>query len=535
MKKNLAIKAIAMLLVLATLVACFVACGEPQTGEPTGSGAPSGSGNTPTDGGNNPDVPTAGDTTSIEEGMYLPAAKNYANYEFKMFAPKQNVYGTGHYCHAEGSSEIIDLALHERELLLQGLHGIILQLDTSQTGAGIMQMVNNNHSAQKHFADLTFMPAKTSMDLAMQGKMWDFNVLDELNLEASYYDQRIQQNFRVGDFLFQLDGDYEVLDELVTFGVLYNEFVWKQQKYDITVGTPYSMVYNYTWTYGKMMELAAPVTAITDTQIPQNNVWGIVSEAQAVYYFYLGSGLQPMSSKNGVLQINLNDKTVYADTVRILTDLLTFGTNDNVLLNSSIVDTAGEGKSVIASDIFEENRALFRTTSLSDAIYCQNMKEPFGILPVPLYSDQQRTYYCQTNADEGWPMAIPFFVDNVHRTAEIIEILSYYSRYGGDEPLYEAFFYRLQVAKICRKPEDRAMLTLVFSNKVYCIDSTLSSGKIDLRSGVVIPLVKTGPDKLVSTLDPKIEGANNTLKRVVDLFVMKNKNQSNRYNQTPAV
>ena len=534
MKKSNLIRLISMVLVLGMLIACFVACGEPQ--KPDAGNNNGGENNGGENGGESGDIGEVDITT--EEGKYLPEVKNY-EYEFMMRAPDQVIYGTSHYAPVDGKGEIIDNALLDRQLLLQDMFGIILTLDTKKNGAGLFGDLGANHSTQKQFSDVLFMEANYSMTAATRGMLWNLNLLEELNLEASYYDQRIQQNFLMDDMLFQITGDYEVLDELVTFGVLYNEFVYNELKYNLTkeeggYGNIYDVVHNYEWTYDLMMEMAAPFTEeVAGAVNPQDNKWGIVSENQAIYYFYTGSGLQPMRSINGelVLELGTQYPTQHEQTVAILQHLLPFGTNENVLLSVDIVDT-GAGKSVIACDIFEENRALFRTTSLSDALYCENMENDFGILPIPQYDSAQRAYYNQINADAAWPLCIPLFVTNVHKTAEIVEVLSYYSRYGGDEPLYEAFFERLSLAKICRKDEDREMLELIFSQKVYCIDTYVSGG-VGLRA-LVLTLVKKGPDTLSSDLDSKLSGVDKSMNNMLIRLRNSNKDQATRYDGTPA-
>ena len=369
------------------------------------------------------------------------------------------------------------------------------------------------------------------MQAASQGMVWNLNLLEELNLEASYYDQRIQQNFRIGDMLFQLTGDYEVLDELVTFGVLYNDFVYKNLGYYDSEGTPYQMVKEYRWTYAKMMELASEFTSISGAEHPQDEQWGIVSEQQAVYYFYMGSGLQPMQSVNGELEILLSDKTNFDLTLNAVETLMGFSVSDDMLFSSDIVVVDSRTKSQIASDIFEENRALFRTTSLSDALYCSEMEKDFGILPVPLLAEGQTAYYNQINADAAWPMCIPFYVNDVHRVADIFERLSYYSRYGSDTTLYEEFFQRLADARICRKSDDRLMMELVFSTKVYCIDTYLPGGSTGLRSIVIsMASAKKGPVDLGSKLTGAVSTAEKTLHKYVDLYDLKNSTQEARYN-----
>ena len=294
------------------------------------------------------------------------------------------------------------------------------------------------------------------------------------------------------------------------------------------------MVEAKKWTYTNMMTMAAPFTSeVAGAQYKEDNNWGIVSEAQAVYYFYMGAGLMPMASKNGQLEILLTDATAYARTYEVLMNLIPFLTDPNVLLSADIEGVSTD-KAVVASDIFEQDRAMFRTTSLSDAIYSAEMEHDFGILPVPLYEEGQEEYYCMINANLAWPLCIPLYVKDIHKTAEMIERISYYSRYGGDESLYEAFFERLTIAKICRKEEDRMMLELIFSNKVYCIDTYIPMGSTGLYSLVVGDLVKNGGDTLASKLTTKVETATNNIGKFTGNVAKFNADQSTRYDATAA-
>ncbi len=521
--KNLATKIICALLLLTMLVSCFAACGEPAP-QPSG-GENNGSEN---NGSENNGTTNDGNGLEGEEGEFLPDNTNYGNYTFTMRAPKQEVYGTGHYVEAEGKNDVINNALLERRLLLQDMFGFLLELDISQNAGALFNSLGNNHQGQSHWVDALFMDANLSMSGAQRGNLWNLNLLEELNLEASYYDQRIQQNFRIGDKLFQLTGDYEVLDELVTFGVLYNDYLYDQLRYYEEYGTPYKLVSDKKWTYNTMMTMAAPFTSeVAGAQYTEDNNWGIVSEEQAIYYFYMGAGLMPMASKNGKLEILLKDSTAFAETYQVLSNLIPFGQDPNVMFISEVQGVTTD-KAVVASDVFEQDRALFRTTSLSDAIYSAEMEHDFGILPVPLYQEGQAEYYNQINADAAWPLCIPLYVRDVHKTAEMFERLSYYSRYGGDESLYEAFFERLTIAKICRKEEDREMLEMIFSTKVYCIDSYLPVGSTELRK-LVISMANKGGDTLSSDMTTKVEAAGKNISKFTGNVDKFNANQADRY------
>ncbi len=521
MKKNVLAKLLCFMLAMFMLLACFAACGEPAP-QPSG-----GENNGNTEGGEND-----GNNEELtgEEAEFLPESKDYANREFKIFAGVHQVWGLVHYDYLDGledtNGKAVNDALYERTLLLEGLFNVLLTLDTARDDGTLFMHLNNEHKGEKAFADQLFFTGISGMSAAKKGQLRNLLTMDALNLEASYYDQRVQQDYRVNDMLFHLTGDFDTTDELVTFGVLYNDKLYEDALYYETEGTPYQMVENYKWTYNKMLTLAAPITANEDNQFDVNDIVGIASESQAGYYFFLGSGLRPMSNNKGTLSINLEDSTYYASINEILSAVTTIVTDSCFCIPSRDFASNDEYKtkeSQANKEMFIGDRAMFRTSSLSTTLNgMPDMKSDFGILPIPMYQESQKAYYCSLNDNANRPLMIPYYLNNVEETAEITEILSYYSRYGGDESLYEAFFERLTIAKICRKEEDRKMLELIFSNKVYDVDRML-----DLigMHGKVTSYVSGGcVSDIDSTLNGALSSAKSSLKTYMMQFDMANKN-----------
>ncbi|MBQ9805867.1 MAG: hypothetical protein IJW49_05115 [Clostridia bacterium] len=524
MKKNLLAKVLCFVLAMFMLLACLAACGEPA---PQQNQNGNGDGNT--EGGNTDGDGNTEELTG-EEAEFLPAAKDYANREFRIHAGVHQAWGLVHYDYLDGledsNGKAVNDALYERTLLLEGLFNVILTLDTSRDDGTLLTHLNNQHKGEKDWADQLFFTGQNSMTAAKKGQLTNLLTLDALNLEASYYDQRIQQDYRIKDMLFQLTGDFDTTDELVTFGVLYNDSIYEDAMYYETEGTPYQMVESYKWTYNKMLTLAAPLVANEDNQFDVNDHVGIASESQAGYYFFLGSGLRPMSNNKGELKINLEDGTYYASVNDVLAAVSSVVTDSSFCIPSRDFASNDEYKTQEAQankEMFIGDRALFRTSSLSTTLNgMPDMKSDFGILPIPMYQESQKAYYCSLNDVANRPLMIPYHVNNKQEVGEITEILSYYSRYGGDESLYESFFERLTIAKICRKEEDRKMLELIFSNKVYDVDRVL-----DLigMHGKVTSYVGTGcTSDIDSTLNGALTSAKTTLKTYLMQFDMANQN-----------
>jgi len=456
-----------------------------------------------------------------EEMVYLPADADYGRLEFKIFAGAQSAWGLPHYLHIEGlegDGVGVNDALYERELLLEDIFGVLMTIDVSRGDDALATYLTAQAKSGKYFADQIFMTGINTMNAAQKGELVNLLTLEELNLKASYYDQRIQQNYRMNDMLFQMSGDFDTIDELVTFGLLYNHKLYEDYGFNESEGTPYEMVRDYKWTYAKMMELAAPVTINMDSQFDIDDTVGIVSEDQAGYYFFLGSGLTPITNASGKLTSTFSDSTIYAKANEVLAAITEICTDASFCIPyRDFASDAPLRDSSANKEMFIGDRALFRSSSLSTTLNgMPEMESDFGILPIPMYQESQREYFCSLNDNANRPLVIPRHVEDLTTVAEITEIISYYSRYGGDESLYESFFERLTLAKICRTEDDRAMLTLIFNSKVYDMDRMLDI--LGMHTKVTSYVGGGCKSDITSTLDGVLATATKKIDAKVKIF-----------------
>jgi hypothetical protein len=122
--------------------------------------------------------------------------------------------------------------------------------------------------------------------------------------------------------------------------------------------------------------------------------------------------------------------------------------------------------------MFRADLALFKSGTVGDATAFRDMKSEFGLLPIPLYSEGQESYYCYAI---GTPFYIPITVKKnalQMTSCSITEAFCYFSRYMDNEPsIYDAFFENMSYVKLCRTEEDRNMLILLINSKTYDIDA----------------------------------------------------------------
>ena len=343
MKKSLLMRLLTVLLALCMLVG-VLALASCNNNDDSGNGTGTGTGTGTSSGITSSDD----DEDDSLEAIYRPTlGKLDATYEYNMYAPKQDEFGMAHFASAEGKTDIINESLRRRETLMLDRYNVACKLNVSnEIGKTLTQKDRSN----QYFADLVFVSSITAMEKAQSGMLYDLNALEELNLDAPYWDQRIQNDYRVGDMLFTVVGDYDTMDELVTFGILVNHTVYNGADYDDVYGSIYDLVRNKAWKYSTMLEMAAPITGNADEnpEMDENDNWGIVSERQSAGYFFLGSGIKPIESVDGELVLNLKDDIVKNKTISLLQEILKIGLNPNVLMAE---DLTGDVY-VVAANIF---------------------------------------------------------------------------------------------------------------------------------------------------------------------------------------
>ena len=416
-----------------------------------------------------------------EEYKLKPADKDFGGYEFKILAQSNWLYGY----HLTYDSEelgyptsVVDKAVYERQEVIYNNYGIELVMVSV---GGAASKLDTAFNAGDYMCDIVTLSGKESMTVAQKGQLYDINKLDGLNLEASYYDQNIQKQYRLGDRLFQIDGDFNYFDELRTASIAYNVDIYNVNKYDDKYGSLYDIVMEKEWTYDLMYEMYKDLGEDVngDGKFNDADKYGMISETTFPHTILLGAGVFPVTNVNGDITIALEDTTVKQRTIDILQKVMPTVLEDSFLQYDKSGWTSSSQEADLAtagSDMFANGNALFRLCSLSAVTRLISADVNYGMLPVPMYYEDQESYYSECSAAYHYPAS---FANNMQpdldTAVEAFEIFDYLSKYMPGEmvSLNEAFFETLSEFRLCKTPEDAEIMRLIFANKVYDADSAL--------------------------------------------------------------
>ena len=184
-----------------------------------------------------------------------------------------------------------------------------------------------------------------------------------------------------------------------------------------------------------------------------------------------------MASKHGEMELLISDPSYWNTTYSAIEKIVDKCIGNNDVANPKLW-TNSSNIWADASTAFENERALFRYTALSAALRLTNTDCTFGLMPVPKYTQAQTEYYTIASPQGVHHGGILSAIPDKEVSAEIFDALCYYSRYGGNASLYDAYFETFRLNKFCGTPDDLRLLELMYDTTFYDLDFAANSTRI---------------------------------------------------------
>ena len=480
MKKRI----LALICALLILVPTFVACAESGSVEDQ-TQAPA---------GNDPAQTVAPDAaTTVEEttSYPVPEIKDLNGYVYRALVIGNEMWGPIYFApDGEQNGNMINDALYRREAFLEETYGIEIEHIVDSKA---LTTLGNHVQTDTDLCEALYLSGTDTMSAATNGYVLDINTLQGLQLDQPWWDQRIQEEYRIGDHLFTLEGDMNMLDELRTICVVFNKTIYDNLGYNTTYGTPYELVEQNKWTYDTLMEM---IKGVTVDNTKEDSLWGMLAEVSAPYYFFLGQGHKTLTNNNGEFILNIESETISNS----LQKMIQLVQNPDVMIVNNGVWFGGNDVWNNATNVFKSGNALFRSNALSSVNGLIDMTGDYGILPVP-NSGETHEYYCYVSGGNHRPLSFPANLKDVENAMLISEATAYYSRFtsnANNTSLRDAFYYVLADYRLARSPEDTQMLDIFFDSKTFDVDQT---AKVTGLESAIWALAKAGnADGVASTI-----------------------------------
>lgn len=462
MKKRIIALICALFVLLPAIVSCAVTPETPEapsssTEEAQQTKAPEG--NTAT---TNPDTAS---TTAEEDVRYeAPELKDLGGYVYRNLLGTNTMWGPIYFSENGEDGTIINDALYRREAFLEEKYNCEIEFIIDSNAATTL---GNHIGTNTDLCEALYLTGTETMAAANKGYVLDVNTLTGLELDKPWWDQRIQKEYLIGNRLFTLEGDMNMLDELRSICVVFNKDLYANYNYNTTYGSLYDLVDNGEWTLEIMLKM---IDGLTTDPTDETGMWGMLSEVSAPYYFFLGRGEKTLTNQGGELTINLGAESI-TTTLQYTMEIVN---NPNVMIVNNDVWFGGSDVWNNATKTFKSGNVLFRSNALSSCNGYLDMANDYGILPVPNKGGSNE-YYCYVSGGNHRPLSFPSNLADVENALLLTEATAYFGRFTLNESnvsLRDAFYYQLAEFRLARAPEDVRMLDIFFDSKTFDIDQT---------------------------------------------------------------
>ncbi len=356
-----------------------------------------------------------------------------------------------------------------------------------QVGAG------EYHLLQNHMAN--------TANLASDGNLTSFTVLDGMDLSAPWWDQGTA-SFVISDKIYFMNSAINYSDENTTYCMMFNKRMAKDEDID-----PYEMVYNNEWTLDNFQSLikSASYDSSGDGQFDVADTYGFISTWETGSTFFFGADLRYIVCEEGQDPYLALDSTGMNKASDLLDKVLAIYYVNNATFMSD-PGKEGDGKS-----IFVGGRGLFYSEAVMYIVALgKEMEEDFGVLPIPKYNEQQEEYITWTNGICS-TSSIAKSVKNLELLGPTLEALAIISHQRITPAYYDTVLQRKSV----RDEESQGMLDIIFKTRTY--DLCMYYNNIGLE-----PLFKTcvndNKPNFSSSYGKKEKGATKQLNTLIAKF-----------------
>ena len=382
-------------------------------------------------------------------------------------------YGYNIYIHAtikndflgeEITGEPINDAQYERVLAVQDTYNceIAPQLQTNTDNrAGHKELATSVEAGTNDY-DLACMSAYSSCNALTAGYLMDLNSIPNLDLTKPWWDQYSIEESRILGKNFFATGDISIGDNAATYCIYYNKSMAEVYQ----MPSFYDHVDNMTWTVDNLRSYAEMVDSNLDKDADGNHV----NDIDDIYGIWIWDDvMMGIVNSQGIKCCSINQETgeielsLYSEKlVNAIDKFASYAYNLDVTCAFQRHNREQEWGRMA----FEEGRGLFLLYNLDQATYLREMEDDFGILPLPMFDENQERYY---NSAASWSLSLYSIPKSSHdedglaQIGTITQALAYESLYT----LTPAYYEQTLQNKVSRDEESARMLDLIFATRTY--------------------------------------------------------------------
>ncbi len=411
---------------------------------------------------------------------------NWGNKEFNMLT--NSGFWSEEFDRETSSDDPVSTAIYERNRAIEAKYGIVINEIQSENPNDVIKNAFKSGENSYHCVALC---AYQGAPLASDNIFQDLTDIENLDLEKHYWDQAAISDLSIDNKIFYATGDISVTANNGTFLMLYNK----------TLANTYGieddfvqMVNDRKWTVDYLTQLVSEYgysDKSGDGAVGVDDVYGMGIQIEAYLGFYFGCGGKIVTKDDAdmpSLSLSTKNNINIIDKINKLTK-----NGDNVIDAHEWLNADGTvpGDQFASVKAFIEGRSLFLVTNAGNMQDLRDMKDDFVVLPFPLLSENQSTYYSYVYHGANL-ISIPVMnKDDAAFTGFVLEALAAES-YQRVTP---AYYEKTLKSKYQRDERSYDMLDIVFRNRIWDLGYVCGFSGID---NSLITQIKAGSGSFAS-------------------------------------
>ena len=378
---------------------------------------------------------------------------DYGGYTFRILYPQADNCYTDFYT-VEQNGELLNDYIYNRNFKVKETLGINLEvawMSYSDVNNKIRTLVTSGSYDYDMYGG-----HRSSLVLGYGGQLFDFYQMEEIDLDKEWWDQGWIDAISINNSIYALVGDISISCLLFISSLTFNKNLFDT----LGIEYPYELVRRNKWTYDALIELLANYGEDTNNDGKmewENDNFSITGwGTESGYSLFYASGFSFVSkTPDDSMSLDFNNERL----VQIVDKVFKAWGSTTAYFNNS--GTASQHSYPFT--IFKEDRALFCDIVLSKiGTFLIDMSSDYGILPEPMFDENQERYYSYTGYTIPITM-VPANCPDPERTGKIIEAFCTASYDDVTLDMYEI------VTKVrnVRDSESSEMIQLIIRTKHF--------------------------------------------------------------------
>ncbi|MBE6620626.1 MAG: hypothetical protein E7625_04610 [Ruminococcaceae bacterium] len=382
----------------------------------------------------------------------------------------QSQAGEGWIPWEEGDVENLDgdmlgKAVFDRNAWVEQAYGveIVKEYASVDVNPTFITRLRSNKDTSDDLYQLVTMRSRNLISFVQEELLLDMNLYKDtiLHTNQPWWVQSSIEAYTLGSHLYAACSEFLLRDKGSTAALYFNQQIAKD--YEEELPNFFELVDNKAWTFEQMVDACEIVSHDADgddDMLSPNDMWGMIGGDDPVFFLYAATGNRFAHIDDaGYLEYDFgfDDGTIIT-----MQDIFEDFMYADWYLNTALAEDQ-EILSKTEGSVFKDGYALFNGSMVKGVTDLSDMKDTYGILPYPMYDDDQERYYSLVWIHHDSTVAIPAHAKAPEMCATILEALSWESYYR----VYPTFYETILLDRAAKDEDSRRMLEIIFNTRLY--------------------------------------------------------------------